>query len=86
MSEVSRFFGIIIRMFANDHWPPHFHAVYGEFDASIEIETLNIYRGRLPHRALALVLEWASMHRIELRKNWEMSQQGQNPERIEPLL
>ena len=59
MPEICRFFGIIIRMFFNDHEPPHFHAVYGEQEALIEIETLAIYRGYLPRRALALVLEWA---------------------------
>jgi Domain of unknown function (DUF4160) len=70
MPEISRFFGIIIRMYWNDHEPPHFHAIYGEYEALIEIETLAIYRGELPRRALALVLEWAEIHRGELRSNW----------------
>ena len=57
MPEVSRFFGIVIRIFFNDHAPAHFHAVYGEHEALIEIETLAVFRGSLPRRALAMVLE-----------------------------
>jgi hypothetical protein len=60
MPELSRFFGIVIRMYINDHYPAHFHASYGEFEALIEIETLAVYRGELPRRALALVLVWCS--------------------------
>jgi uncharacterized protein DUF4160 len=56
MPELSRFFGIIIRMFYSDHGPAHFHAIYGEYEALIEIETLMVFRGSLPRRALALVL------------------------------
>ena len=67
MPEISRFFGIVIRIFFNDHEPAHFHAVYGDFEALLEIETLAVYRGKLPQRALALVLEWATIHRSELR-------------------
>lgn len=55
MPEISRFFGIIIRMYYNDHHPAHFHAVYGSDEALIEIETLETYRGSLPRRAFALV-------------------------------
>ncbi len=55
MPEISRFFGIIIRMYWNDHEPPHFHAIYGDFEALIEIETLAVFRGELPRRALVLV-------------------------------
>ena len=57
MPELSRFFGIIIRMHYNDHDPPHFHAVYVENEALINIDTLAVVRGELPRRALALVLE-----------------------------
>ena len=85
MPEVSRFFGIIIRMFFNDHQPPHFHAVYAEHEALVEIETLALYRGELPRRALALVLEWAALHRDELRRDWELASSGRNPESIVPL-
>ena len=85
MPEVSRFFGIIIRMFFNDHPPAHFHAVYGEHEALIEIETLAVFRGELPRRALALVLEWAAFRRGELRRAWQLARAGVPPEAIEPL-
>jgi hypothetical protein len=57
MPEISRFFGIVIRMYFNDHEPAHFHAEYGEYEALIEIETLAVLRGELPRRARALVLD-----------------------------
>lgn len=85
MPEISRFFGIVIRMYQNDHYPQHFHAVYGEFEALINIETLAIYRGDLPRRALALVLEWAVLHRDELRQDWELARKGQSLQPIAPL-
>jgi hypothetical protein len=58
MPTISRFYGILIRMFFNDHGPPHFHARYGEFEATIDIGTLAIIEGQLPRRALNLVQEW----------------------------
>ncbi len=85
MPELSRFFGIIIRMFYSDHEPAHFHALYGEYEALIEIETLAILRGDLPRRALALVLEWAVLHRTELRQDWKLARQGEMLKTIEPL-
>ena len=85
MPEISRFFGIVIRMFYNDHAPPHFHASYGEREALIEIETLGVYRGDLPRRAMALVLVWALLHRQELRRDWELARNGQTPEAVPPL-
>jgi hypothetical protein len=83
--EISRFFGLVIKMFYNDHLPPHFHAEYGEHEALIEIDTLAVYRGDLPRRALALVLEWAAVHRAELKWDWELARNGRSPERIAPL-
>ncbi len=85
MPEISRFFGIVIRMFYSDHEPPHFHASYAEDEALIEIDTLAIYRGDLPRRALALVLEWAALHRDELRRDWQLARAGQPPQAIAPL-
>ena len=85
MPEVSRFFGIVIRFFFNDHDPPHFHAVYGEYEALIEIETLSVYRGEIPRRALALVLEWAALHRDELRRDWQLARSGRPLDPIAPL-
>lgn len=71
MPRVSEFFGIVIYMYFNDHNPPHFHAEYGEHEAIYEIDTLDVTRGSLPRRAHALVLEWATLHRSELRDDWE---------------
>lgn len=85
MPEVSRFFGIVIRVFFNDHDPPHFHAVYGGDEALIEIESLAVYRGELPQRALAMVLEWAALHRPELRRDWDLARRGRPPKPIAPL-
>ncbi len=85
MPELSRFFGIVIRMFYSDHEPAHFHAIYSEYEALIEIETLLVFRGSLPRRALALVLEWAAMHRSELHDDWQRARTGQTLNEIEPL-
>lgn len=85
MPELSRFFGIVIRMYFNDHEPPHFHAEYGEFEALMEIGTLSVLRGELPRRALALVLEWANLHRYELRTAWLAARAGVALETIPPL-
>lgn len=71
MPTVSRFFGIRITMYYRDHAPPHFHARYGGAEASISIDELRVLRGMLPPRALALVLEWANLHRDALREDWD---------------
>jgi hypothetical protein len=85
MPEISRFFGIIIGMYFNEHNPPHFHAKYGEFHAEIEIETLKIIEGELPRRAKALVLEWAEEHRGELMENWNFARELHELKMIKPL-
>ena len=88
MPEVARFFGIVIPMHFRDHSPAHFHAEhaeYGEHKALIAIETLSIFRGDLPRRAMALVLEWAALHRRELRADWERARGGTPLESIAPL-
>jgi len=63
------FFGIVIRMYYDDHPPPHFHAYYSGDVAVIAIETLEVLEGGLPRRAMALVVEWAQQHRDELRED-----------------
>jgi hypothetical protein len=68
-----------------EHPPPHFHAVYGEHEATIEIETLGVLAGRLPARALRLVRKWASLHRGELADNWTRARAGRTLATIEPL-
>ncbi len=85
MPTISVFFGIVIQMFWREHAPPHFHAVYAEFEAEIDIRTLDVIRGALPRRALALVLEWATEHRVELMEDWELCQAKQLPKKIRPL-
>jgi hypothetical protein len=85
MPRISQFFGLVITMYYNDHNPPHFHVRYAENEASVIIETLEILAGRLPRRALAMVLEWAALHRAELQANWERAREGQPLERIVPL-
>jgi len=85
MPEISRFFGIVIKMFFSDHAPPHFHAEYSGQEALVAIETLEVLRGGLPRRALALVLEWAAVHRDALRADWELARSGQRLTPIPPL-
>jgi hypothetical protein len=79
------FYGIMIQMFWNDHAPPHFHALYGEFEVLINIRTLEVIKGTMPRRALTLVLEWASLHRAELIEDWTLCEQNQMPKKISPL-
>lgn len=85
MPTISVFYGIIIRMFFDEHSPPHFHAEYGEFKASFSILSLEIMEGRLPRRALELVLDWAELHQKELMDDWELCRQHHEPKKIEPL-
>ena len=85
MPEISRFFGIIILMSYDEHNPPHFHARYGSDNAAIEIASLRVLEGRLPSRALGLVVEWASLHQEELMMNWEALRIDRPPKKIRPL-
>ncbi len=65
MPEICRFYGIIIKMFFHDHSPAHFHAEYQDFEALIDINTLEIIKVELPGRAKQMVTEWASIHKNE---------------------
>ena len=85
MPELSRFFGIVIGIFYREHGRPHFHAVYGEFEAVIDIETGTVISGELPKRALSLVSEWRIDHAVELQENWELARQHQPLKKIAPL-
>ena len=85
MPEISRFFGIVIVMYYDDHAPPHFHAIYGSEKAEFRIDPPGLLRGRLSPRALALVTEWAALHLTELRNAWDRRTAGQELPRIEPL-
>ncbi|MGB8213528.1 MAG: DUF4160 domain-containing protein [Anaerolineales bacterium] len=85
MPEISRFFGIIIFMYFDEHNPPHFHAKYNEERAVISIRELKVVEGYLSRRALSLVLEWANEHRDELINNWNSLQTTGNFSKIAPL-
>ena len=85
MPETSRFFGIIIRMYFNDHDPAHFHAIYGDDEAVVGIDPIQLKFGRLPPRAFSLVVEWAGLHQRELLENWQALRSGQLPSKISPL-
>ena len=85
MPTISVFYGIVIQMFWQDHAPPHFHALYAEHEALIDLRGLRVMRGSLPRRAMALVLEWAAKHRDELMEDWDLCSQMQTPKTIEPL-
>lgn len=85
MPEISRFFGIVVQMYFNEHNPPHFHVRYNGYRAQIDIETLGIIDGHLPPKVLALVVEWASIHQNELRKNWFNIQKDGSYAKINPL-
>jgi hypothetical protein len=82
--EISRFLGIVIRMFYRDHAPPHFHARYGDSEVVVEIGT-GIVDGRFPPRALRQVLEWAELHRSELLEDWDLAAAGEPLRPIAPL-
>ncbi len=86
MPEISRFLGISIRMYFNDHNPPHFHVKYGEHRASVAIADLRVLSGTLPARVLGLVVEWALQHRPELRHNWDAIAEDGTWRKIDPLV
>ena len=85
LPTISAFYGILIQMFWQEHAPPHFHALYGEFEALIDIRTLEVIRGSFPRRALSLVMEWAAQHRNELMEDWKLCETKQSPYKIPPL-
>lgn len=85
MPRISAFYGIVISMYFADHDPPHFHAIYGEHQARILIETLEPMDPGLPKRALRLIEEWGMRHRDELVANWERARLRQAPAKIDPL-
>ena len=86
MPEVSRFYGIVFKIYLNDHPPPHFHAIYGKETAKFDIDTLEVIVGELPNRATKLVKEWAALHQDELREAFERAANLQQPGKIDPLL
>lgn len=85
MPEICRFLGIVIKMFYDEHNPPHFHAEYGSDTALVDIRNLSIFSGRLPPRVTGLVIEWATLHQQELLSDWEKAQNCQELQKIAPL-
>ena len=85
MPEISRFFGIVIKMFFDDHNPPHFHAEYGDSEALVDIRSLSVFAGRLPPRVMGLIVEWATLHQQELLDDWGRAQEQQALQKIHPL-
>ena len=84
MPEISRFLGIVIRMYFREHAPAHFHAEYGEYEVTVDIET-GVVTGKFPRRALAAVLEWYVLHKDELMANWEAAMNRKPLSGIAPL-
>ncbi|GHU94031.1 hypothetical protein FACS189479_06250 [Spirochaetia bacterium] len=85
MPEISRFLGIIIGMYVDDHNPPHFHVYYNEYDALITIRNLIIMEGDLPARIFRLVKEWALLHQQELMEDWDLLHRTATFNKIAPL-
>ena len=84
MPEISRFLGIVIAMYYRDHVPPHFHAIYGNFEVTVEITSSHV-NGQFPKRALAHVLEWSSLHNQELLEAWALARASRALSKIDPL-
>lgn len=85
MPEVSRFFGIIIRMYSDEHNPPHFHAEYSGMIATFSIETGVMIQGDFPSKQAALVTAWAIIHKPQLIENWNELAEGMGAKKIQPL-
>ncbi len=87
MPTISMFYGIIVRMYfaPGEHHPPHFHAYYNEYKASVDIRTCEIIESNLPRRQQKLVLAWAELHQEELTADWNLVMNGENPFKIQPL-
>jgi hypothetical protein len=85
MPEISRFFGMVILMYWDEHNPPHFHVRHGDDTAVINIKSLELMEGALSRRALNMILDWAELHQQQLLKDWDLCQQSLLPNKIEPL-
>ena len=84
MPELSRFLGIVIAMYYRDHNPPHFHAIYGDFEITVEITSGKV-NGDFPKRALTHVQEWKDLHAAELLHAWHEARASNPLPRIDPL-
>lgn len=84
MPEISRFLGVVISMFYDEHSPPHFHADYGEYSITVEIKS-GIIEGKFPRRALKAVLEWHELNKDRLMEDWELARGREPLKKIPPL-
>ena len=85
MPEISRFFGIVIRMFFDDHPPQHLHAYYGEQAALVALQPIAVIESDLSTRALSMVLEWTALHQAELLENWDRLHSARPAVKVAPL-
>ena len=85
MPAISRFFGIVIAMYFDDHGPPHFHARHADGSAKVRIDTLEVIESSLGRRQLRFVLAWAELHQDELFENWRRARAGETLQQVEPL-
>lgn len=85
MPTISRFLGVIISMYHNDHPPPHFHVSYGDDEALIDIESFELIAGHCPTRLIGVVRTWAHLHQEELRANWDLARRAEPLRQVAPL-
>jgi len=85
MPELSRFLGMVISIYFDDHNPPHFHVEYNDNEALISINDLSVIKGNLPPRVMGLAMEWARLHQEELMENWNMVKDSGKFNKIDPL-
>ena len=85
MPTISRFYGIVIVMFFDDHGPPHFHARHSEGSAKVRVDALEVLESTLARRQLRFVMAWAELHQDELLENWRLARLGETLHEIEPL-
>ena len=84
MPTISMFYGIIIRMYADDHHPPHFHAFYQDDEALFTLDG-RLIEGKMPNKQRRLILAWIEIHRDEIEANWQLLKAKEQPFKIEPL-
>lgn len=84
MPEISRFYGVIIYMYFKDHFPPHIHLRYGDYEAIIYLKD-GVVVGEMPGKIVKMALKWMELNRIELLKTWKLAQKGESLPKIKPL-
>lgn len=85
MPVLSAFYGVVVKMYFDDHAPPHYHAEYGEHELVVGILPILILAGSAPKRVRSMIVEWSALHQQELLSNWELCKAMRQPNAIEPL-